>query len=78
MTGIIGALTPTLASQRSLNRLFRRRRSLLFLTGLIAVAAIACGGGGGDTSSSAGASAPTPSVRVMSADEGRLGEMGSG
>ncbi len=64
MTGIIGAMAP----KGSFNRLFRRRRTLLFLTGLLAVAAIACGGS--DDS--------TPAVRVMPPDEGQPGELGSG
>ncbi len=68
MTGTTGALTPPVAPKGSFKRLFRRRRTLLFLTGLVAVAAIACGGS--DDSA--------PSVRVMPPDEGRLGDMGTG
>ncbi len=47
------------------------------LVGLVLTIAVSCGGDD-DTSSSADASAPTPSVRVMPADEGQLGEMGTG
>ncbi|MCH7734500.1 MAG: TlpA family protein disulfide reductase [Chloroflexi bacterium] len=67
MTGIIGAIARPVALRGSFHRLFRSRRALLFATGLIAVAAIACG-----TDDSAS------SVRVMPADEGTLGDMGSG
>ncbi len=67
MTGITGAQERPAASRRSFSRLFRRRRTLLFLTGLVAVAAIACGSDDSVTS-----------VPLMPADEGYLGDMGSG
>lgn len=70
MTGIIDAMAP----KGSFSRLFRRRRSLLFLTGLIAVAAIACGGSD-DSTPAASASTNSPPSGVVSSNASGTGSV---
>jgi thiol-disulfide isomerase/thioredoxin len=72
VTGIIGAPAP----RGPFNRLFRRRRTLLFLTGLIAVAAVACGT---DDSAPAAPSStnPAPPSGAVSSNTGGSDSAGS-